>query len=186
MNPAIASFTLETDRLLLRGLHLEDADFLFTEWSDPQVTRFMCDEEPLQQREQAEEVLCRFQSPETNPHLKWWGIERKADGRLIGTCGFGRWDQNHHRAEIGYDLCPDAWGQGLMPEALQALLRFGFEEMKLNRIEATVHVKNLRSQRVLKKLGFQREGLLREYFCRDGNYNDQVQYSLLKREWSSK
>lgn len=55
--------------------------------------------------------------------------------------------------------------------------------MKLNRIEATVHVENMRSQRVLVKLGFQREGLLREYYCREGVYNDQVQFSLLKREW---
>jgi len=185
MNPAIVYPRLETARLVLRKLHMEDADFLFIEWSDPEVTRFMCDEEPLQKREQAEEFLRPFQSPQKNPYSKWWGIGRKADRHLIGTCGYFRWDQKHCRAEIGYDLCPDAWGQGLMPEALQALIRFGFEEMKLNRIEATVHVENMRSQRVLAKLGFQREGLLREYYCREGIYNDQVQYSLLKREWLS-
>jgi len=185
MNPAIAYPRLETDRLVLRELRMEDEDFLFKEWSDPAVTHFMCDAEPLQKREQAEEFLRLFQTPEKNPYSKWWGIARKADGHLIGTCGYFRWDQKHHRAEIGYDLCPDAWGKGLMPEALQAIVRFGFEEMKLNRIEATVHVENMRSQWVLAKLGFQREGLLREYYCREGIYNDQVQYSLLKREWLS-
>jgi len=70
-----------------------------------------------------------------------------------------------------------------MPEALQALLRFGFEAMDLNRVEATTHTENQRSQGVLAKLGFQKEGLLREYYCRDGLYNDQVQFSLLRREW---
>ncbi len=70
-----------------------------------------------------------------------------------------------------------------MPEALQVLIRYGFEEMDLNRIEATTHTGNQRSQRVLEKLGFQREGLLREYYCRDGVYNDQVQFSLLRKEW---
>ena len=70
-----------------------------------------------------------------------------------------------------------------MPEALRALIRFGFEEMDLNRIEATIHTENQRSRRVLAKLGFQREGLLRDFYCRDGLYNDQVQFSLLRREW---
>ena len=183
MNPTIAYPKLETARLVLRELRMKDADFLFKEWSDPAVTHFMSDEEPLQTREQAEEFLRSFQTPEKNRYSKWWGIERKADGRLIGTCGYFRWDKQHHRAEIGYDLRPDAWEQGLMPEALQALVRFGFKEMNLNRIEATVHIENLRSQRVLAKVGFQREGLLREYYCRDDIYHNQVQYSLLKREW---
>jgi [ribosomal protein S5]-alanine N-acetyltransferase len=77
---------------------------------------------------------------------------------LIGTCGFCRWDKQHHHAEVGYDLCPDYWGQGLMTEAIQALIRFDSEEMDLNRIEATAHTENERSQRVLLKLGFQKEG----------------------------
>lgn len=183
MNPDIAYPKLQTPRLALRALRMEDADFLFSEWSDPAVTYFMHDEEPLQTREQAEEFLRPLQTPEKIPNLKWWGIELKADGRLIGTCGYFRWNQQHHRAEIGYDLCSDAWGQGLMPEALQVLIRYGFEEMDLNRIEAMTHIENQRSQRVLTKLGFQREGLLREYYCRDGIYNDQTQYSLLKSEW---
>jgi ribosomal-protein-alanine N-acetyltransferase len=84
---------------------------------------------------------------------------------------------------MGYDLWPDYWGQGLMPEALRALLRYGFEVMELNRVEATTHTENQRSMRVLEKLGFQREGVLRDYYCREGMYNDQVLFSLLRREW---
>jgi ribosomal-protein-alanine N-acetyltransferase len=183
MKPSTYYPKLQTARLVLRFLRMEDADFIFKEWSDPAVTYYMRDEEPLKSREQAKEFLSPLQTPEEIPNSKWWGIELKADGRLIGTCGYFRWDKQHHRAEIGYDLCPDVWGQGLMPEALQALIRYGFEEMDLNRIEATTHTENLRSGRVLTKLGFQREGLLREYYCRDGIYNDQIQYSLLKREW---
>jgi len=183
MKPAIAYPKLETTRLVLRALQMEDADFIFKEWSDPAVTYFMRDEEPLKSRAQAEEFLRPFQTPEKIPNSKWWGIELKTHGHLIGTCGYFRWDKQHHRVEIGYDLCPDDWGQGLMLEALQALIRYGFEEMDLNRIEATTHTENQRSQHVLRKLGFQREGLLREYYCRDGIYNDQIQYSLLKREW---
>ncbi len=184
MMPVIAYPRLETPRLVLRELRMEDADFLFIEWSDPAVTHFITDQEPLQSREQLEDFLCPFQSPGKNPFLKWWGIERKADGHLIGTCGFFRWSRQHHRAKIGYDLRPEVWGQRLMPEALRALIQFGFEEMDLNRIEAIVREDNLRSQLVLVKLGFQWEGFGREYYRRDGIYKDQVQYSLLKREWS--
>lgn len=174
---------LETQRLVLRALRMEDAEFIFKEWGDLQVTYYMRDEEPLKTLEQAKDMLGPLQTPEKMPGFKWWGIEHKARGVLIGTCGYYRWDQHHHRAEVGYDLWPDYWGQGLMPEALGALLRFGYHEMGLNRIEATTHIENHRSQRVLSKLGFQREGILREYYYRDGQYNDQVQFSLLRKEW---
>jgi ribosomal-protein-alanine N-acetyltransferase len=174
---------METQRLILRALRMEDAEFVLKEWGDPVVTFYMRDEEPLKTLEQAREMLRPLQTPEKMPYFKWWGIELKAEGFLIGTCGFCKWDKRHHHAETGYDLWPDYWGQGLMPEALSCLLRYGYEEMALHRIEATTHTENRRSQRVLEKLGFQREGLLREYYCRDGLYNDQILYSLLRREW---
>ncbi len=175
---------LETERLVLRALRLEDTDFVFKEWGDLVVTHYMWDEDPLQTREQAEEMLQPLQTPEKMPGFKWWGIELKAEGKLIGTCGYCKWDKQHRRAEMGYDLWPDYWGQGLMPEALRALLQYGFQEMGLNRVEATTHTENRRSQRVLEKLGFQREGLLREYYRRDGAYSNQVAFSLLRREWN--
>jgi ribosomal-protein-alanine N-acetyltransferase len=176
---------METERLILRALRMEDAGFVFKEWGDPVVTYYMLDEEPLKTLEQAEEKLRPLQTPEKMPNFKWWGIELKAEGCLIGTCGYYRWDRNHHHAETGYDLWPDYWAQGLMPEALSALFRYGFGGMELNRIAATTHTENRRSQRVLQKLGFQREGLLREYYFRDGVYNDQILFSLLREEWVS-
>jgi len=175
---------METDRVTLRALCLEDADFIFKQWGDPVVTHYMRDEEPLKTRQEAEEMLLPLQTPEKMPTFKWWGIEIKNDRVLIGTCGYCRWSKQHHHAEIGYDLWPDYWGQGLMPEALRVLLHYGFDEMQLNRIQATTHKENQRSMRVLEKLGFQREGLLREYYCRNDIYNDQVLFSLLRREWA--
>ncbi len=175
---------LETERLVLRALRMDDAGFILKEYGDPVVTYYMRDEDPLQNLEQAEEMLRPLQTPGKLPHFKWWGIEFKAEGCLIGTCGYCRWDQHHCRAEIGYDLWIDYWGRGIMPEAIRALIQFGFEKMNLNRIEATTHTENVRSQRVLHKLGFQKEGILREYYCRDGIYNDQVLFSLLRSEWA--
>jgi [ribosomal protein S5]-alanine N-acetyltransferase len=175
---------LETERLILRSLRIEDADFILREWGSPLVTHYMRDEEPLRSREEAEEWLRPLQTPEKMPGFRWWGIESKRAQELVGTCGFCRWNKQHHWAEMGYDLWPDYWGQGLMPEAVQALLRYGFEVMELNRVEATTHTENQRSMRVLEKMGFQREGLLRENYCREGVYNDQVLFSLLRREWA--
>jgi [ribosomal protein S5]-alanine N-acetyltransferase len=174
---------LETERLVLRWLRMEDADFILKEWGDLVVTHYMRDEDPLKTREQAEEMLQHLQKPETFPVLRWWGIELKAEGTLIGTIGYCAWDRRHHHAEVGYDMWPAYWGQGLMPEALRAVVQYGFAEMELNRVQATTHTENHRSQRVLEKLGFQREGILREFYCRDGIYNDQVQFSLLRSDW---
>ena len=176
---------LETERLVLRALQLSDAGFILKEWGDPVVTHYMRDEEPLKALEQAQAWMQSLQAPEETPGFRWWGIELKAKGSLIGTCGYCFWDRQHHHAEIGYDLWPDYWGQGLMPEALRALLRHGFHTLGMHRVQATTHTENRRSQRVLEKLGFQREGILRDYYCRDGIYNDQVQFSLLKREWAA-
>jgi ribosomal-protein-alanine N-acetyltransferase len=173
---------METARLILRALRMEDAGFIFKEWGSPEVTRYMRDEAPLKTLEEAEERLRPLQTPEKMPDFKWWGIGLKAKGCLIGTCGFCGWDKQHHHAEIGYDLSPEYWGQGLMPEAVNRLISFGFEEMELNRIEATTHTENQRSQHVLEKLGFEKEGILREYYCQDGIYNDQVQFALLRRD----
>jgi RimJ/RimL family protein N-acetyltransferase len=81
---------LETPRLILRALRMEDADFIFKEWGDLVVTHYMRDEEPLKTREQAEEMLLPLQTPEKMPGFKWWGIEIKEKGCLIGTCGYCR------------------------------------------------------------------------------------------------
>lgn len=177
---------LETDCLVLRWLRMEDVDFIFKEWGDLVVTYYMRDEEPLKTRQQAEEMVQHLQDPETFQSMRWWGIELKAEDVLIGTIGYCAWDKQHHHAEVGYDMSPEYWGRGLMPEALRAVVRYGFEEMALNRVQATTHTENLRSQRVLEKLGFQREGILREFYCRDEIYNDQVLFSLLRHEWEAK
>ena len=109
-----------------------------------------------------------------------WVLVRKVDARAIGTCGFHRWDARHHSCEVGYDLEPASWGQGYMAEALSTALGFGFREMDLNRVAAIVSPENAASLRLLEKLGFVREGLMRESLCRAGVYHDHWLLSLLK------
>ncbi|TKI89149.1 GNAT family N-acetyltransferase, partial [Bacillus cereus] len=87
---------------------------------------------------------------------------KKGTGQLIGTCGFHLINNNHKRAEIGYELDDTYWGQGYASEALQAILAYGFEMLQLIRIAAVVYVENKSSQKLLIKAGFQEEGLLRK------------------------
>lgn len=115
--------------------------------------------ETMAQRFRAQEAL-RF------------AVARRADDALIGTCGFIRLDASDARAEIGYDLAPAHWGRGVMTEIVGRVVRYGFEELGLHRIDAVVIVGNARSARVLEKNGFGREGTLRAYRHVRGAYAD--------------
>jgi [ribosomal protein S5]-alanine N-acetyltransferase len=172
--------SLETERLKLRPLAIEDADYIFRLLTDPKVTRYTMDG-PLLDNTQARDLIEFYLGPKGKTENRW-GIIHKKDDRLIGTCGFHRWAQQHYRAEIGCDLDPDYWGWGYMTEALRAAVQNGFERMKLNRIEAIVDVKNDSAIRLLEKLDFQREGTLRDYCHLNATFYDQYLFSLLREE----
>jgi len=176
---------LETQRLILRRLQHGDEAFVFQHFSDPEVTRYLLDEDPLTRREEAEEIIQLYADPAGKTHNRW-GIVLKADDKLIGTCGFHRWDKRHRRAEVGYDLARAYWGQGIMAEALRSALSYAFGTMGLNRVDALVYADNVRSVRLAQKLGFQSEGTLREYFWFKGEFYDHVILSLLKSDWMAK
>ena len=176
--------TLQTDRLTLRQLTMEDIEFIFQHFHDPRVTQYLMDEPPVADYAQAQAIIDFYLEPEGKTHNRW-GIVRKGDQRLIGTCGYHKWVKAHCRAEIGYDLAPDCWGQGYMTEALRAAIQHGFEHMGLNRIDALVYTHNDRSIRLLQRLGFRHEGLLRDYFCLDGVFYDHDLFALLRRECKS-
>jgi ribosomal-protein-alanine N-acetyltransferase len=155
---------------------------IFQHFADPEVSRFLLDEPPMTRVDEAEELIRFYQNPEGKAYNRW-GMVHKERKLLIGTCGYHRWSRQHRRAEVGYDLAPAYWGQGLMREALTSVFRYGFETMELNRIEAFVHPENARSLRLLLRLGFHREGLLRGYLYQEGRFHDEFTLSLLRREW---
>ena len=173
---------LETERLDLRQLTPEDTDFIFRHFSNPLVFQYLLDEPPVTEFAQAEEIVQFYLGKDGNSYNRWLMV-RKTDQQPIGTCGFHKWNKRFYRAEIGYDLSPDFWGQGYMTEALKAVISHGFAHMKLNRIEALVAIENDRSTSLLKKLSFQQEGLLRDYFYLDGKFYDHSLFALLKSDW---
>jgi ribosomal-protein-alanine N-acetyltransferase len=112
-----------------------------------------------------------------------WGIVEKSSGKLIGTGGYHNWIAEHRRAEVGYAISSGFWNRGLMTEALTEMLRFGFEEMGLNRIEALCRTENTASEKVLLKSGMKFEGVLREQMFMKGIYQDLKIFSILKKEF---
>ena len=177
---------LGTQNLLLRDLVPGDAKALFRIFSDSQVTRYY-DLDTFRTIAEARELIGRFTSRFLNQVGIRWGIARKeTPDTLIGTCGYNIWIPSSRRAIVGYDLARDHWKQGIMREALKRVLDFGFGTMELNRIEALVFPENLPSHRLLQKLGFQREGVLREYEFLKGKFVDLTMYSLLRREQTKK
>lgn len=144
--------TIQTERIKLEVLDLCDAEAIYEHFKDENVTRFM-DIEPCKDIAEAEEII-RFHLEDTGCR---WGLFDQ-DHMLLGTCGYHCWYMDDKRAEIGFDLSKAYWGQGYMVEAMEPVIRFGFEQMGLNKIEATVDPQNSRSINLLKKLGFIEDG----------------------------
>lgn len=112
-----------------------------------------------------------------------FGIFLQDSGKLIGSCGFWKKDDQDFKAEITYELSSKYQRSGIMKEALQRLIVFGFEHMNLNRIEAKTDEYNIGSQSTLTSLGFVKEGILRESKFEKGEFFDIYLYSLLRKEW---
>ncbi|QRG70750.1 GNAT family N-acetyltransferase [Brevibacillus choshinensis] len=173
---------LETQRLLLRPIELNDAPSLFTFWSDPNVSKHM-NIETFSEVTQAEQMILLLQKLSVEQKACRWTILLKHTSQVIGSCGFNYFDFENERTEIGYDLGYPFWGNGYIPEALQSLISFGFHELGLNRIEAKVEPENINSLKVLKKLHFVEEGTLRQYEKSKGQLVDLIMFSVLRNDW---
>lgn len=172
---------IETERLLLRQVVPEDAAAIYAILSDDEVTRYY-DIETMTDPAQAAAMIRRMDQRYKRGESIRWGIVRKEDGALIGTCGY-HLRPVKFRAGIGYDLARAYWRQGYMFEAVHAVLDFGFETLEFNRVEAMVMVRNDASAGLLRKLGFAEEGILKEHAFFKGRYHDLRRFALLRREW---
>jgi len=181
--PALPAPTLHTERLRLRPFTDADADALFALHSDAHALRYW-DSPPWTDPGRAERFLaaCRRMSEDgTGARL---AIERASDGTFLGWCALSRWNPTYRSAATGYVLAQAAWGHGYATEAVRALLGWAFDALDLNRVQAELDTRNAASARVLDKLGFQREGTLREDCVVDGEVSDSWVCGLLRREWT--
>ncbi|OBZ16400.1 GNAT family N-acetyltransferase [Bacillus sp. FJAT-26390] len=169
---------LETERLLLREIVKEDAQGIFNCFSNKDVTRYY-GQDPLTSIEQAEQFVAFFAKNYNEKRGIRWGIELKGYPGIIGTIGFNAWMTKHKRAEIGYELHPEYWQKGYAAEAVSEVISYGFKELDLMRIGAVVFIENVASNELLTKLGFEKEGVLRNYMYQNGVPYDTNVYSLI-------
>ncbi|MCS7072435.1 MAG: GNAT family N-acetyltransferase [Anaerolinea sp.] len=170
---------LNTPRLYLREIVSADADDVFDLRSDEQTQRLNL--EPMQYHSEAHYLIEWMHSSFQRRTTLQWGITLHGDDRVIGICGLHDIRQDLRRSEVGYDLHRDYWRQGIMTEAMRAVIAFAFEQIDLNRLYAQTRADNLASIRLLEKLHFHREGTLRAHL-RDrvsGCFIDQVIFGLL-------
>ena len=174
--------TLHTARLRLRPFTDADADALFALHSSAHVLRYW-DAPPWSERARAERFVeaCGQMADEgTGARL---AIDRVPDGAFLGWCSLTRWNPDYRSAALGYCLGDAVWGHGYATEAARALLEWAFDTLDLNRVQAETDTRNVASARVLEKIGFLREGTLREDCVVNGDVSDSWVYGLLRREW---
>jgi RimJ/RimL family protein N-acetyltransferase len=150
--------TLATGRLNLRGFAIDDLDLLYALYGDSRVMQFLGDGTPMS-RDVTQEKLAAVLFRWTQLRMPMWAVFRKADGVFLGRCGFSPYEPLQS-IELAYTLIPSAWGLGYATEASRACLKHAFDELKWDRIMCRTRPTNLRSRRVMEKLGFEfeREG----------------------------
>ena len=174
--------TLNTPRLRLRPFAQTDTDAVFALQSSARVLRYW-DAPPWTSRAQAERFIAVCGQMEQEGAGARLAIEHAADNVFIGWCSLAKWDPVFRSARLGYCLDDAAWGQGFATEAAGAMLQWAFDTLDLNRVQAECDTRNTASSRVLEKLGFVREGRLREDCIVNGEVSDSWVYGLLRREW---
>ncbi|MGX6601385.1 GNAT family N-acetyltransferase [Micromonosporaceae bacterium Da 78-11] len=174
--------TLDTARLQLRPFADADADDLFSLHSNAHVLRYW-DAPPWGERGRAERFIATGRQMAADGTGARPAVVRVSDGAFLGWCGLQRWDPDHRSASLGFCLTDAVWGHGYATEAARGLLRWAFDTLDLNRVQAEADTRNGASARVLEKLGFVREGTLREDCVVNGDVSDSWVYGLLRREW---
>lgn len=170
---------LETPRLFLRPIRLNDAADIFVGRRDPEVMRYW-DWPPQDSVDQVRSIIQNHMEEIDSGRTQWWVAATTARGPAIGEVDLSDIDLHHRRAEVGFLFRRAAWGQGFAQEAMARVMRHGFEEIGLERLWARFHAGNEASRRLLEKLGFGYEGTLRGHVLRDGERRDCLLYGRLR------
>jgi len=176
---------LTTERLILRMLTPDVFDFIFKNYTEDELVEFF----GLSSSDELAKEKDKYAKGHTmyNKSMLGFHLMDKATRKVIGLCGFHTWYIEHNRAEIGYGLYDDSFkGKGFMSEAIVPIVEYGFKVMKLHRMEALISPDNTASLKLVGKLGFVKEGQLREHYYVNDQMVDSVVFSLLRREYISK
>jgi len=175
--------TIETERLILKEVTPKVYDHIMNHYDDDAIMQFFGYDTVKALLAEKERYL-QGMSSYYSTFVRFCMVE-KATGKTIGQCGYHKWYKDHSRAEFGYGMSNDeVKNKGFMREAAAPIIKYGFEQMKLNRIEAFASPRNTPSIKILERLGFTYEGLMREHYCKNDVMEDSACYSLLRREYN--
>jgi len=160
---------IETKRLMLTPISMDDKEFILQQFSDKIVTKYLYDQSPFTTIDEAIELI-RFYNHPSQKECNRWIISIKQTGEKIGTCGFHCLDRATQTIEAGYDLYPTYWGNGYMQEALVPAVEFAREYYRINKIEAHISVDNLASCKLVERLGFKMNGETKIYTLNGVDY----------------
>ncbi|MEO5952865.1 MAG: GNAT family N-acetyltransferase [Chloroflexia bacterium] len=177
--------TLETERLILRRMRMEDMEDIFEYASDPEVTRYVVFE-THQTLDDTKVFLERVLSRGLESGVLTFAVELKETRRVIGNCSIWEVDDRSKRAEVGYAINSAYRGKGYAPEALRAVIDLGFGVLRLNRIAGLAMLDNPASVRVMEKAGMRYEGTLREYMMIKGRFYDLQVCAVVRQEWEGR
>lgn len=174
---------LESERLIYREVTPEDVEDIFKIYSDPEVAKYDW-YKPIATKDDALSIINRYSKEFKNKEEITWGVARKYDNKIIGYCCLGNFNDDSRRSEIGYGFNRDEWNKGYATEAIKVLVKFGFDTMNFNRIEATVTLGNDASVKALKKANFLQEGIVRERSIMKGKFEDDVILAIIRKDYS--
>ncbi|CAN7144307.1 GNAT family N-acetyltransferase [Caulobacter sp. LjRoot300] len=169
---------LETERLSLTPLTVEDAPLVYPFMSDPEAMAHW-DRDAIEDPDEVEATVAAQVAEMEERRAMYWAIRLGQDGRFLGYCELVDLDWRHHRGELGFIIAREDWGQGYATEAAAALLAHCASSLGLKRMVARTHVGDARAEKVLQKLGFEQEGYLKGHVDRDGERRDCRLYGLL-------
>ncbi len=169
---------LQSRHITLKQISPDDSPALFDIRSNKEVMRYL-GRPTAKSIEEVQTLIGTITHALANNDGITWGLFIKDGNKLAGTVGFWRLQKEHYRAEIGYMLHPGLQGKGLMQEAMEMVLPYGFKTMELHSVEANVNPLNAASIRLLERNGFLREAYFKENFYFDGQFHDSFIYSLL-------
>lgn len=173
--------TIETERLILRKILMSDAEELFLIRSRIETMKYIGKPLATSILEAVELIQKMDDNLENNLGIGW-GVSLKNESKIIGSIGYHRIEKDHYRAEIGYQLLPDYWNNGIMNEAIKTIINYGFNNMNLHSIEAKIDPYNIASAQLLKKNKFISEAHFKENYFFNGKFIDTEIFSLLNKK----
>ncbi len=167
---------------ILREQTVEDAEDFFNYYADPEVNKYIVSDIPSNLEEAKREIGYWIEVFNSNDGI-YFGIARKDNNQLIGSVGLSSVNYRHNRIEASYDLAKEYWNKGIMTKALREVIKYGFEKMNINRIEAYSLKENTGSRKVLTKCGFVLEGELKQHRRHNGVYKDIGVFSIVSEDY---